>query len=166
MQVQVRTWTWLGLKSDFYRKWTWLEYSKMWWTWTWLDLTFFEMNYQVSLRERTWTWLDLMQSHADFDLTWTWDWLDLHIIGTVVRIVHWDWEVSAWICHWSRRTLWIWTQLLLPSLHKVRSWWLWCDAQPLKRSNFTRLNEMMNKCTCSSSNFWGTHGPSCQDPSD
>ena len=49
VQVQVRTWTWLGLKSDFYWKWTWLG----------LDLNILKCGGLGQFFKR-----------ADLDLTW------------------------------------------------------------------------------------------------
>ncbi len=67
VQVQVRTWTWLGLKSNFYRKWTWLG----------LDLNILKcgglgLDLTWLFSRWTWTWLglDLISFKMDLDLTW------------------------------------------------------------------------------------------------
>ena len=70
VQVQVQTWTWLVLKSDFYRKLTWLG----------LDLNIrsnlmdlgsglgLDLVSTSILRERTWTWLDAKPCELGLDL--------------------------------------------------------------------------------------------------
>ncbi len=77
VQVKVRTWTWLGLKSNFYRKWTWLGrdlnilkcgglyLNFLRWTLTWLEMTW------------TWNYNSLIDcccffgSGLGLDLTWS-----------------------------------------------------------------------------------------------
>ncbi len=125
VQVQVRTWTWLGLKSDFYRKWTWLgldlnilkcgvlglDLTWMFSRCTWIS---FFLGSGLGL-DLTWSvfsesglWLDLMQRHADLDLTWykdmqTWTWLGLEISWTCTSLLtdasEFVGNTSAFLCY-------------------------------------------------------------------